>query len=115
MKQNDFARLSIEELLDIRETLNEILSSKIVEERRNLEDRIAALNRFDPSQINSNNPTSLGKLPIKYRNPDNPAEAWTGRGKTPRWMVAAVKKGKRREDFLVANAGSVLKVKNRAH
>ncbi len=43
----------------------------------------------------------LGKVPPKYRNPANPKETWTGRGKQPRWLAAAVAKGKKVEDFLI--------------
>jgi DNA-binding protein H-NS len=43
----------------------------------------------------------LGKVPPKYRNPANPAETWTGRGKQPRWMATLTKKGKKPEDFLI--------------
>jgi len=28
-----------------------------------------------------------------YRNPNNPAETWTGRGRKPRWLVAALEAG----------------------
>lgn len=43
----------------------------------------------------------LGKVPPKYRNPANPKETWTGRGKQPRWMAAYTAKGKKVEDFLI--------------
>ena len=43
----------------------------------------------------------LGKVPPKYRNPANPAETWTGRGKQPRWMVREIEAGKKVEDFLI--------------
>jgi len=42
-----------------------------------------------------------GKVAPKYRNPDNPAEVWSGRGMTPRWMVEHLKQGKTRDDFLI--------------
>ena len=42
-----------------------------------------------------------GKVAPKYRNPANPKETWTGRGKQPRWMAEQVKKGKKPEDFLI--------------
>ncbi|SIP88665.1 H-NS histone family protein [Solilutibacter tolerans] len=42
-----------------------------------------------------------GKVPPKYRNPANPTETWTGRGKHPRWLAAFVAKGKSPEDFLI--------------
>ena len=41
------------------------------------------------------------KVAPKYRNPANPKETWTGRGLPPRWMAALIKKGKKREDFLI--------------
>ena len=40
-----------------------------------------------------------GKVAIKYR--DDKGNAWTGRGKTPRWMVEAEKSGKTRESFKI--------------
>jgi DNA-binding protein H-NS len=44
-----------------------------------------------------------GKVAIKYRDPSNSANTWTGRGRMPRWMAAATKGGKaKKEDFLIA-------------
>lgn len=45
--------------------------------------------------------TAGRKVPPKYRNPGNPEETWSGRGKQPRWMVALVAKGGKPEDFLI--------------
>lgn len=36
------------------------------------------------------------KLPVRFRNPKNPKETWAGRGLTPRWLVAALKGGKKK-------------------
>ena len=43
----------------------------------------------------------LGKVAPKYRNPANPKETWSGRGKHPRWMAALIAKGKKADDFLI--------------
>lgn len=43
----------------------------------------------------------LGKVPPKYRNPDNPEQTWTGRGKAPLWFAALIDSGKTREDLLI--------------
>ena len=43
----------------------------------------------------------LGKVAPKYRNPANPKETWTGRGKQPRWLAALTTKGKKVEEFLI--------------
>lgn len=37
---------------------------------------------------------------IKYRHPDS-GETWTGRGKSPRWILAAEAEGHKRDEFLV--------------
>ena len=37
----------------------------------------------------------------RYRNKNNSAETWTGRGKQPRWLVAQLEKGAKLEDFLI--------------
>jgi DNA-binding protein H-NS len=41
------------------------------------------------------------KIPVKYR--DNNGNTWTGRGKTPKWIVEAEKDGKSREEFRVVD------------
>jgi DNA-binding protein H-NS len=38
-----------------------------------------------------------GKVAVKYR--DDKGNTWTGRGKTPRWLVEAEKSGKSRDSF----------------
>lgn len=45
--------------------------------------------------------TTTRKVAPKYRNPANPKETWSGRGKQPRWLAEQVKKGKKPEDFLI--------------
>ena len=42
---------------------------------------------------------SAGPVPIKYR--DEAGNTWTGRGKTPRWLVEAEKSGKTRDSFKI--------------
>jgi DNA-binding protein H-NS len=42
---------------------------------------------------------------IKYR--DEAGNTWTGRGKTPRWLVEAEKAGKPRESFKIPGKLSI--------
>lgn len=37
----------------------------------------------------------------KYRNPADPAQTWSGRGKRPRWFNAALSSGKKEKDLLI--------------
>ena len=55
----------------------------------------------DPSvekRVKSNKKSSQ-KVAVKYR--DKNGNTWTGRGKTPRWMVDAEKAGIKREQYLI--------------
>jgi DNA-binding protein H-NS len=43
-----------------------------------------------------------GSVAPKYRDPKNPENTWTGRGRMPLWMVSATKGNKaKKEDFLI--------------
>jgi DNA-binding protein H-NS len=41
------------------------------------------------------------KVKPKYRNPLDPNQTWSGRGKRPRWFVAALNDGKTEKDMLI--------------
>lgn len=44
---------------------------------------------------------SGGKVPPKYRNPANPTQTWSGRGKRPHWFNDALKAGKKEKDLAI--------------
>ncbi len=39
-------------------------------------------------------------LPIKYRNPNDPSQTWSGRGKRPAWFKENLERGMKPEDML---------------
>lgn len=41
------------------------------------------------------------KVAPKYRNPANPAQTWSGRGKRPHWFNDALKAGKKEKDLAI--------------
>ena len=43
-------------------------------------------------------PAKGGKVAVKYKHG---SDTWTGRGRTPRWLVALEKDGRKREEFRV--------------
>src|SRR5262249_52486812 len=104
----DLEALSVNDLWSLHEQISEILSVRIAAEKRELEKRLAVLNRGrdaiqgnDSSQSYNANGRRRRKYPRvfpKYRDPQT-SETWSGRGKTPRWLVAAIKKGRKIEDF----------------
>ncbi|GHA85519.1 H-NS family nucleoid-associated regulatory protein [Cognatilysobacter bugurensis] len=41
------------------------------------------------------------KVAPKYRNPENPDETWSGRGKQPRWLAAYTGQGRSLDEFKI--------------
>ena len=100
--------MSADELWSLHEEIGKILSDRITAEKREFERRLAKLKRdypiADSLPEDINLPAPRRKYPEvipKYRNPEAPHETWAGRGKQPRWMVAALKSGNKMEDFLI--------------
>ena len=52
------------------------------------------------------------KVPPKYRAPSG--ETWAGRGGRPGWLVAAIKGGKKLDDFLIEKSGQKGRRKRRS-
>lgn len=44
---------------------------------------------------------SGGTVAPKYRNPADPEQVWSGRGKRPRWFNDALKAGKKEKDLAI--------------
>jgi len=42
-----------------------------------------------------------GKVAVKYRDPQNRRNTWSGRGRMPLWLVDKTKRGQSASDFLV--------------
>ena len=102
--------MSIEKLVALRDQVEAALSSKVLEQRRALESELSRLGRFEGRKSSSKVARGGGVAP-KYRNPENPAETWAGRGLKPRWLTAAIKSGKKAEDFLIAGMANSPKSK----
>ncbi|WP_065756226.1 H-NS family nucleoid-associated regulatory protein [Bradyrhizobium paxllaeri] len=94
--------MSTDELWALHEEVASRLAATLLAEKRVLEDRLKQLKGGDSERASS----STGKRPYptvvpKFRNPDRPSETWAGRGKTPRWLAAKLKSGKRIDDFRI--------------
>jgi len=107
--------MSIEKLMSLREQVESTLASKVAEERRNLLSQLETLSRFKGSARTRGGVSlrggSRGSVAPKYRNPDNPSETWAGRGLKPRWLVAAMKGGKKLEHFAITASAKTAAVK----
>jgi DNA-binding protein H-NS len=80
-----------------------VLSTKVAHDRRMLQAELGKLSRYRGGKGAKGMRGGVrGSVAPKYRNPDNPAETWAGRGLKPRWLAAALKSGKKLEHFAIA-------------
>jgi DNA-binding protein H-NS len=93
--------MKIDALVGLKKRIDSVLASKVSDERRALESELAKLTRFESGGTRSKSMARgvRGKVAPKYRNPENPTETWAGRGLRPRWLAAAIKAGKKLDDF----------------
>ena len=99
--------MSVDRLIGLRNRVVAALSAKVVQERRTLDSELAKLARFQGGAARSKSAFgrgARGAVAPKYRNPENPSETWAGRGLNPRWLTAAIKTGKKADDFLIAGS-----------
>src|ERR1700686_3429573 len=78
--------MSIEKLVALKDQIEAMLSSKVLEQRRALESELAKLGRFQGGKSGSKVARGFGErgsVAPKYRNPENLAETWAGRGLKP--------------------------------
>jgi DNA-binding protein H-NS len=97
VRGNDLKSMSTDELWKLHEELAFVLTQKLQAEQTRLEQRLRQLHGAD-------NVSRRPPVPPKYRNPENPMEIWSGRGKQPRWLGLQIQAGRRLDDFLIDRA-----------
>jgi DNA-binding protein H-NS len=111
MRKLDLDSMDFDELWLLHEELTKILAEKISAEKGKLEKRLAQLSRGEQigeappllEQQKADRPRrKYPKVLPKYFNPTAPLETWSGRGKQPRWFVAALRSGHKLDDLLIA-------------
>ena len=98
MPNVNLSRMTVDALMDLRKRVDEMLHRHRAEIEKQLE-RMDAL--VGGRRIVRGRASVLKgrKVPPKYRGPSG--ETWAGRGARPRWLVAAIKGGKKLDDFLI--------------
>jgi DNA-binding protein H-NS len=105
-RPGELEKLSFAELRQLEARIARVKIEKREAERMALREQAIALARahgFDIRDLFDGKARgSKGSVAAKYRDPHNPSNTWSGRGRMPRWMVAATKGGKlKKEDFLI--------------
>jgi DNA-binding protein H-NS len=97
--------MSHAELAAMQTRIGRLIIEKRESERAALREKVTALAReqgFDIKELIGRGRGRNGPVAAKFRDPQNPENTWTGRGRMPRWMAAALRGGKvKKEDFLI--------------
>lgn len=97
-------RMSKEELTKLRQEVDRALAT--VEERRRAEARAAAERAarehgFSLDDVLAAQKKTGKKNPPKYRNPKNPVQTWSGRGRQPVWIKEALQDGHSLDEYAI--------------
>jgi DNA-binding protein H-NS len=105
--------MSIEALMDLRKRIDEALLERRAEIEKQLATMDAAVRGERTARGRQRRSVLRGrKIAPKYRSPSG--ETWAGRGARPLWLVAAIKEGKKLNDFLIDKSGQRSRKKRRS-
>ena len=97
MAKANLSGMSVEALMDLRVRVDEMLLAEIEKQLKRMDRAFAVVGG---RKIGQGGSVLKGtKVPPKYRS--RSGETWAGRGAKPRWLVAAIKGGKKLDDFLI--------------
>jgi DNA-binding protein H-NS len=110
MAKVSLSRMTVEALMDLRKRVGAALNERRAQIEKQLE-RIALVG--GARVVRGRRRALKGrKVPPKYRGPSG--ETWAGRGARPRWLVAAIKRGKKLDDFLIDKSARRRRKKRRS-
>src|SRR5262249_8380564 len=99
MPKVSLSGMTVEALMDLRKRVDETLNERRAELQMQLERMALVGGARVVRGRGGGSPLRGKKVPPKYRGPSG--ETWAGRGARPRWLVAAIKGGKKLDDFLI--------------
>ncbi|WP_170327167.1 H-NS histone family protein [Ruegeria arenilitoris] len=91
-------KMSRKELLELRDQVEAALKSAEKRERKEAlqaAEKAAAEFGFSLSELSDGaaKPSKSAKTRAKYKNPANPEQTWSGRGRKPQWVHEALNAG----------------------
>lgn len=105
MAKINLDKMSRDELLKLRDSVEEALKVNERQARKNAlaaAKKAAAEHGFSLDEImGGKKGAAAPKSAPKYANPDDPDQTWTGRGRQPNWVKAALSAGKSLEDMAI--------------
>lgn len=96
MSGTNLENMSRKDLLELRDQVEKALIGAEKRERKEAlkaAEKAAAEFGFSLSELSKDNPISGKATKAKYKNPANPEQTWSGRGRKPQWIHDALNSG----------------------
>lgn len=93
--------LSLDELWILHQQVAASLTQKMLLQKARLEERLQKIELAEHAIRVDSKRRPYPPVRPKYRNPKNPAETWSGRGRLPRWLRPQLRGGRKLDDFLI--------------
>ena len=102
MNDTELERMQLDDLWSLHEKIGSILERKFEHEKRKLQHRLDELGRqFGGSPTDLPQRRPYPKVTPKFKNPRDPSQTWSGRGKQPRWIAELLAVGGDLDDFRI--------------
>jgi len=101
IKKFDLGVMPTDELWALHEEVSATLSARLSDEKRVLDERLNRLRSHAPGHSKSLKRRFYPPVFPKFQNPDNAAEKWSGRGRTPHWVAQQLRLGRRMEELKI--------------
>lgn len=104
MSNIDLTTMSKAELQKLRKEVDKAIDSF---DARAKQDALAVLESkakelgFSLSELTGSSKKAKSINPPKYRNPSNPDQTWTGRGRQPQWIKDAISAGENLDAYAI--------------
>src|SRR5215218_6194913 len=105
---SNLGSMSVDALLQLRDEIGATLTQK----SRELQGQLSALGSWGAARGRRAGRSHPRKVAPKYRGPDG--ETWAGRGATPKWLLALMKRGRKRDEFLIEQPNKVAASRKRS-
>ena len=102
MDDRTFSEMALDELRALHRSVVSILASRLETRKRELEHRLRQL-RADvaPNLVKEPSRRRYPAISPKFRNPAEPHQTWSGRGKRPHWVTELLNAGMSHQDFQI--------------
>ena len=101
----NLSNLSRTELIRLQADISKEMDSRAEADKDETRKKIAEMAAeagYSVEDLFGSKPTrQRARAKVKFRDPKNTANAWSGRGRMPLWLTAEVEKGKKKGDFAV--------------